>query len=329
MKNPQSIINDNTLPGISLLIPFYNPGKRLEQALRSAIQLQYPNLEIVLCNDGSTDDSLNQVQDLIQKSPIPITLISNPTRMGIPYTRNRLMETAKHPYLAWLDADDTTHPLRLYWQMQALIQNPNAAMCVAEALYVYANKTRYKRVVRNPLLLKTALFFKQPFPFSSCLVKKDCVAAKFNTRYFRAQDFDWIYKFLHNSELCVVHKPVVRVHILPDSQKPDIGSTQKILTQIQLEKLHEVGVHSSESEAECLVIFLRNRKSLSSARVKSALVTMKKVVKAWPDPNTYGYIRALYGYYCWAAFRSHGVEFFTLKPLRDLPVVWQLMSARV
>ncbi|WP_341350786.1 glycosyltransferase [Sabulibacter ruber] len=89
---------------LSIVIPFYNMGNYIEECVQSVLNSNYPNKEIIIINDGSTEsDSLKKLQELTAKYPIQVFTTAN---NGLPSARNYGASMAKGRYLAFLDADD-------------------------------------------------------------------------------------------------------------------------------------------------------------------------------------------------------------------------------
>lgn len=91
-------------PLISILIPCYNGLKFLKPCLDSCLQQTYPNVEIIIVNDGSTDDSLALLNDYATRYD-NITVYTQ-ANCGLSATRNRLIDYAQGEYFFFLDADD-------------------------------------------------------------------------------------------------------------------------------------------------------------------------------------------------------------------------------
>lgn len=94
-------------PLISVIIPVYNNEKYIKKALDSVFEDNYPNKEIVLIDDGSTDNSNQVIIDWIEKykNAIPVTYKSRENR-GISKTLNEIIEMCQGEYYARLDSDD-------------------------------------------------------------------------------------------------------------------------------------------------------------------------------------------------------------------------------
>jgi len=96
---------DQFIPKVSIIIPVYNSEKWLVQCLDSAINQTYKNLEIIIVDDCSTDNSLKILEEYASKYK-NITLLKNDKNMGPAYSRNKAIEVAKGEYMYPLDSDN-------------------------------------------------------------------------------------------------------------------------------------------------------------------------------------------------------------------------------
>ncbi len=93
---------------ISVIVPVYNVKNYLEKCLDSIINQTYKNLEIILINDGSTDESLD-ICYMYEKKDNRIK-VYNQENHGLSYTRNRGIELARGKYIGFVDSDDVISP---------------------------------------------------------------------------------------------------------------------------------------------------------------------------------------------------------------------------
>jgi len=100
-------------PFISICMPTYNRAKYIKEAIESAIDQDYNNFEIIVLDDGSTDNTEEIVKGIGNYSQIRYIKKDNE---GIPITRNKLIDLAKGDYILWLDSDDKLFPnvLKVY-----------------------------------------------------------------------------------------------------------------------------------------------------------------------------------------------------------------------
>ena len=89
---------------ISVIVPVYNSEKYLKECINSILHQTYENIEIIIINDGSTDNSLLISQEL-QKEDKRIKII-NQKNSGVSYSRNKGIQEATGEYIMFVDSDD-------------------------------------------------------------------------------------------------------------------------------------------------------------------------------------------------------------------------------
>ncbi len=107
---------------ISIGIPFYNAEKYLKFAIQSVIAQSYENWELILVDDGSSDNSLEVAQEFALKDA-RIRVICDGKNRKLPYRLNQLITESKGDFIARMDADDIMHPDRLKIELSFLIEN--------------------------------------------------------------------------------------------------------------------------------------------------------------------------------------------------------------
>jgi glycosyltransferase involved in cell wall biosynthesis/GT2 family glycosyltransferase len=111
-------------PLVSVVIPCYNYGKFVEEAIDSVLNQTLQSFEIIVVNDGSTDPATNELLNRLQK---PKTVVIHQTNRGLPAARNRGIQHARGKYICCLDADDTLEPTYLEKAVSLLEANPGVA----------------------------------------------------------------------------------------------------------------------------------------------------------------------------------------------------------
>ncbi len=97
------------MPKVSIIIPFNNVENYIDECLRSVVAQTLEDIEIIMVNDASEDNSAQIVKDYMAKDN-RIKLIEIPTRQGQGYARNRAIESAKGEYIGFVDSDDIITP---------------------------------------------------------------------------------------------------------------------------------------------------------------------------------------------------------------------------
>ena len=114
---------------VSILIPCYNAERWVAQAIQSALDQTWPNKEVIVMDDGSTDGSLKAIQSFGER----IRWETGPNRGGNA-ARHRLLELAKGEWLQYLDADDYLLPDKVAGQMEFLAANPDSDVLYSPVL---------------------------------------------------------------------------------------------------------------------------------------------------------------------------------------------------
>ena len=165
-------------PQISVVIPLYNKSNHILDALSSVFSQTSLPLEVIIVDDGSTDDSLCKVKQL--KSPL-ITLITQ-TNQGVSSARNVGVKAAVGDYIAFLDADDLWLPFFLETIESLILSFPSASL-YATSYQKFMSTTnsvdaKIKLTIQSPSgfimddYFDVASHGDLPFMISSCVVKR-------------------------------------------------------------------------------------------------------------------------------------------------------------
>jgi len=120
---------------VSVIIPTFNRYPTVCDAIDSVKQQTTPPAEIIVVDDGSTDDTAVHIQ---QRYP-DITLIQQ-TNNGVSHARNRGIEIATQAWIALLDSDDRWLPKKLATQMTALKSEPDTQLCHCDETWIRNGK---------------------------------------------------------------------------------------------------------------------------------------------------------------------------------------------
>jgi len=174
--------SDNPL--VSIIIPCFNGEAYLEQTIESCIRQSYQSIEIIIINDGSTDNSLQIAEQWAKKQPNIIALsIQN---KGQCFARNQGLEVARGTYIKFLDSDDLLFPFSIEQEIK-LITHFNADISVSGEIgfndstleYIQSSfstmDTDLSKVVHYDSFF--ALIKTIGFSYNCVLVKKDKVHA--------------------------------------------------------------------------------------------------------------------------------------------------------
>lgn len=115
-------------PLVSVLITSYNQEAFIETAIRSVILQQYPQIQIVVTDDGSTDRSPQKIQKLKEKYPAQLSIYLHDDNVGITGNHNRGLRACDGEFVFLLDGDDQFLPGKIQNQMDFMLQHPNCVI---------------------------------------------------------------------------------------------------------------------------------------------------------------------------------------------------------
>jgi glycosyltransferase involved in cell wall biosynthesis len=157
----EAMTNLGTDPGVrppapmtSIIIPFLNPAPFLEEAIQSVFAQTYPDWELLLVDDGSTDGSAELARGYAEKHPDRIFYLEHSGHLnrGTPASRNLGIRNASGKYIAFLDSDDVWMPDKLASQTALLEARPDVVMTYGPCLlwYSWSGDNQAKKVQDTP-----------------------------------------------------------------------------------------------------------------------------------------------------------------------------------
>ncbi len=119
-------LDAHDLPLVTVVIPAFNAAATIDQTLRSVRAQSYANLEIIVVDDGSADETVVRVEQHIRADP-RLRLVRQ-ANAGVAAARNRGIVEAAGDYVAPVDADDLWHPEKIERQMALMLAEPEAGL---------------------------------------------------------------------------------------------------------------------------------------------------------------------------------------------------------
>ena len=168
------VAKKSSMPLLTVLMPVYNAEKFLAESINSILSQTYSNFELLILDDGSTDNSLKIIK-VYAKEDKRIKILVNKTNQGEARCRNILLKNSKTKFIAWMDSDDISLEDRLQTQMDFLKQNPKIdAVGVQYSAFgssgnIPANFTSHFSL--SDLEIKTNFIFGYDFFFPSSLIR--------------------------------------------------------------------------------------------------------------------------------------------------------------
>ena len=160
---------------ISVIMPAHNAEHTIRASIESVRAQTYPEWELIVIDDGSTDGTAAIVEEYTQTDN-RIRLVRNPACTGVGAARNRGGKEARHDYVAFLDSDDLWTPDRLERQMERVASCPDAKLFFSSTEYIDEKGQPYGYILRAPARVTARELLKQNvISCSSVLVEKEAL----------------------------------------------------------------------------------------------------------------------------------------------------------
>ena len=171
---------------VSVIIPCYNQSKFVQEAIESVIKQTYSNIEIVCINDGSTDNSSQVIQKLVQKYR-QIVFFDEKDNCGVIYARNTAINAATGEYILPLDADDTIEPEYIEEAVKVLDNSPDTGIVYSKARLFGTQNKEWKL----PDYSKSNILYANCIFVSAMFRKSDFISIGGYKEYMKDGYEDW------------------------------------------------------------------------------------------------------------------------------------------
>lgn len=182
---------------ISVIIPVYNQAEKLKQTLISLNQQTYRDLEIIIVNDGSTDNPEKVFIDFLATNKSELSFyFFNQNNLGAPAARNHGFKESKGDYLFFCDADATLDSKALETLLNTLLWNKDAS-------YAYSSFKWGKKLFKGRPFDATILR-KEPYIHTMALIRRnDFPVGGWDESIKKFQDWDLWLMMLENNKFGV------------------------------------------------------------------------------------------------------------------------------
>jgi len=197
---------------VSVIIPAYNCAKYIRACLNSALNQTYTNLEVIVIDDGSTDDTKEAAVSFGDR----IRYAYQPNR-GVSAARNQGIKMAQGDYIAFLDADDVWTADKISEQVAFLALHPDIGVALTDMEFISEDGRStgfYKRREAYPhdgMILPDVMI--RPFPFpSTVLIRKNVLdgVGGFNENLRRSEDAEWFLRVAMKYKVGLIEKPLTQ-----------------------------------------------------------------------------------------------------------------------
>ena len=188
-------------PRISVMMPAYNSEKYIGEAIESILNQTFADFELIVLNDSPDNAELDKIIKEYAKKDKRVKYVKNPKNLGIPRSRNKLLQCATGEYLACMDSDDVAMPTRFEKQIRYMEEHPECG--VLGTWFKCFGKS--DNVVRHPERIKILnLLANQHVGNPTVLIRKSVIDKydfTYNETYDCAQDFELWTRMIFVTEI--------------------------------------------------------------------------------------------------------------------------------
>ncbi len=258
-------------PLVSVVIPTYGRNERLTEAVRSVIDQTYPNIELIVVDDGSPTPATTALASLDTSGLTRATYIRHEENRGANAARNTGIRTASGEYVAFLDDDDRWDAAKISCQVRAFLSaDPEVGLVYNGRRSESPNGTTVTSPSARGDVVKDLLTGESFGQFSSIMVRTDVIseAGLPDERFPAWQDREWLFRLAQHCHFKPVPKTLTyRRTELPDSITKRFEAKRDVAYPLFIEKHYELGREHGYWYARTFLATMRMNLARSAMRV--------------------------------------------------------------
>jgi hypothetical protein len=233
---------------VSVVMTVYNGEQFLRPAVDSILQQTWPDFELIVVDDGSTD-STGQILDKYAQSDRRVRVLHQ-TRAGISASSNCGCALAEGDYIARLDHDDLSLPERLARQVDFMDAHPSVGACGTWTRIIGGTKDTVWRYPCEDSEIRCRLLFGSVLVHSSSMLRKAVLAqiGGYRPDFVMAQDYDLWSRMAMVAELANLPEALTVYRVHPAGISRKAGQMLAEADRIRLEQLTRLGLQPTEAE---------------------------------------------------------------------------------
>jgi cellulose synthase/poly-beta-1,6-N-acetylglucosamine synthase-like glycosyltransferase len=246
-------------PTFSIIMPSYNTGATIDAAIRSVLTQTRADLELIVADDGSTDDTPTRVQRFQEDTRVKLIRAQH---RGPSAARNAALAEALGEYVCFLDSDDVWLPTYLDVMAATLRANPDAAVAYTDAWVLFDSVKKIGRrtamaeyrpasVPQEPTAFLCALLESGNFVYYSAMVRRCALeaAGPFNETLRGPEDYElWLRIAAHGYAFVRCHEVLAVYRRRPGQLTADPSTIDRALPEVYRLVVDEYDVHDRVRE---------------------------------------------------------------------------------
>ena len=238
-------------PAVSVIIPTYNRAHLIGRAIKSVLNQTYQDFEIIVIDDGSTDDT----EEVVRSFPCKrIIYIKHKKNKGVSLARNTGIKVAKGKYIAFLDSDDEWLPEKLDKQIKVLQnESPEVGVVYSNLCYIDESGKNMNKLLNHKkegYIYEDLLGRNYVGAPSTLLIRKECFnqVGLFDDLLNAQEDWDMWIRIAKYYRFSLIKVPLVKYRKHSDQISKNLSikiiTANRILVKYKDELKKRRGVHS-------------------------------------------------------------------------------------
>jgi glycosyltransferase involved in cell wall biosynthesis len=316
-------------PLVSVLLPVYNAEKYLENALKSILFQTYSNLEVIVVNDGSTDNSASIINSFVQTNNVKYYI--NPENFGISKTRNIALSYCNGEYIALLDSDDICAPNRIENQVKFLIKNTGYKAVSSWMQEFDKNTLNLYRYYHDFETLKCVSVFYNPVSHPATMF--DSSALKeigYDESYSYAEDYQMLLRFMQKYKISCLQETLYFNRIHTNQISNSINESLKIKNEKQISQFI-IDLYWSKNNKIDVDFYFKNFKKYIEFKDAKDFILWDKILKILMKKSTNNFnnkilVNFVFNNYWFINFKNSFFQFTIIDLIRVLKSPYCVIS---
>lgn len=250
-------------------MPVYNTKTEyLKEAIESILNQTYKDFELIVLNDGSVN---NSEKIILSYNDERIKYFKNETNLGLPKTRNKLLDLATGEYIAYMDSDDISDKTRLEKQIFFLENNPNIDIVGTDcAKFPKFRLTQYytdSQTIKNSFLFENCAICS-----ASAMIKKstlDRSRVKYDDKIANAEDYAFWLDLIDFANFSNIPEPLYNYRWHKKNVSKSGTFLQSLNSQLVMVRAQGKYFNVDSLEALAMIEKLKNKQKIASNELKS------------------------------------------------------------
>lgn len=275
-------------PLITVILPVYNRQETIANAIQSILDQTYPNFELIIVDDASTDNTLRVIRQFKDER---IKIIENFSNIGVSGSRRCAFESSEGNYIALMDSDDISLPNRLEKQEKVFSANPEVVICGGWMQELNSKKVLKYKERHEDILIESLI--RSPIANPTAMMRSNILhAISYNEELKYGEDYDFWSRAMWYGTVYNIQEPLVLYNVHADQLSMKYKKEQlKIDVDIRLDifkaiaysqdsfpdgTLKKIFLFEEYFKVEELILFLRWLKVLEKENSVQEIFSVEK-----------------------------------------------------